>query len=291
MNQEEDAKVNENPLTKYYRIPSITTKIPTNGRFMPKGTISFDSNGQIPVYPMRASDELLLQSPDALMSGVAVEELLKSCIPSITEPLRISAPDLDVLLIAIRAATYGNQMGMEVECPECNVSHEYECDLKSILSTVSEIPTKLELRLSDDVIVSFKPHDFGTQTELLLDAHNEHRKTQELNDPKLVISKEKKQQLIRDTFAKVKDFQYISISNAIEYVSVPEGIITDNSFIRDFVGNMPKDWSDLVIKEIEKVNSTGIDRTVPVECSECGHKWKSELEFNPSTFFEPSSSD
>ena len=96
-----------NPLTKYFRIPGVHIKLPTHGAFMPTGSVAFTMNDEVPVYPMRGMDELLLKSPDALMNGYAIEKLIESCVPAIKFPRLISSPDLDVILMAIRAATYG----------------------------------------------------------------------------------------------------------------------------------------------------------------------------------------
>ena len=81
-------------LKKYYRMPGVHIRLPTNGAFMPPGSVEFTMSGDIPVYPMRGADELLLKSPDALMSGYAIEELLKSCVPAIQFPRLVSSPDL-----------------------------------------------------------------------------------------------------------------------------------------------------------------------------------------------------
>jgi hypothetical protein len=92
------------------------------------------------------------------MSGLAIEKLISSCVPAIKTPALISAPDLDVLLIAIRAATYGNMMPVDVECPKCSEELSFDCDLGAVLGTMVEVPETLDLRLSKDVVVVMKPH-------------------------------------------------------------------------------------------------------------------------------------
>ena len=70
----DERQVFDDPLAKYYRMPGVHVRLPSNGAFMPPGSVQFTVTGEVPIYPMRAADELLLKSPDALMSGYAIEE-------------------------------------------------------------------------------------------------------------------------------------------------------------------------------------------------------------------------
>ena len=124
-------KSNGNPLSSYYRVPGLHIKLPTRGKFFSKGNYSETLSGDIPIYPMRASDEMLLKTPDALMNGYALEQLILSCAPAIIEPREVSTPDLDVILLAIRAATFGHIMELEVDCPNCSHTNSFDCDLAS----------------------------------------------------------------------------------------------------------------------------------------------------------------
>ena len=99
-----------NPLAKYYRAPGPHVKIPSGGRFSEIDTTMLSVNGEIPVYPMTAADEILVKNPDALLNGFAVEELIKSCVPAVKNVRSLAAQDIDVLLLAIKLASYGDKM-------------------------------------------------------------------------------------------------------------------------------------------------------------------------------------
>jgi hypothetical protein len=125
-------------LSKYYRyrVPGPHIKLATRGVFFPPNAIEMTLAGDIPVFPMVSADEMLLKSPDALMSGLALEKLFESCVPAIKTPRLISAPDIDVLLLAIRVATYGNKMALAANCPACKHENSFDCDLPSLLATM-----------------------------------------------------------------------------------------------------------------------------------------------------------
>jgi hypothetical protein len=277
-----------NPLFKYFRMPGLSVRLPTNGRYLPEGAIELDATGQVSIYPMRAADELLLKAPDALMSGVAVEKLIESCVPAIKTPGLISAPDLDVLLLAIRAATYGNTMPIEVECPECEHEMAFDCDLPSILQTMVDVPETLDVRLSPEVVVTMKPHTLTSQTKLLLAAYEEQRYAQMVDTSNM--GDDEKKAIFKRTLEKITEFQTQSIASGVFKVTVPGQEVTDPAHIYDFVSNTDRNWSDKLRQKLEEINSMGIDRNLPAECEKCHHKWQAKLEFNPATFFEQSSS-
>jgi hypothetical protein len=272
-----------NPLAGYFRLPGLSIELPTRGRFLPEGAVVFDAQGKLEVFPMRSSDELLLKSPDALMSGIAIEKLIESCVPAIKTPSLVAGPDLDVLLLAIRAATYGNIMSVEVDCPKCDAELAFDCDLSEVLATMSEVPQALDVRLSADVIVVLRPHTLASQTRLLLAAYEEQRRAQSLDVEGL--DDMAKQRILKSTYDRLSEFQTQSILDAVVKVVIPGQEVTDPKYIREFVQNTNKDWFNKIQNRVEEINMMGIDREVDASCKECKNKWKTKLEFNPATFF------
>lgn len=276
-----------NPLAGYFRVPGLSIGLPTGGRYLPEGAIELDVMNQVSVYPMRGADELLLKSPDALMSGLAIEKLIQSCVPAIKTPMLISSPDLDVLLLAIRAATYGNMMTIELDCPECEHEMEFDCDLNGVLATLTPVPESLDLRLSSEIVVHMRPHTLQSQTKLLIAAYEEQRHAMVADE---VEDEQERHQLLRNTLDKIKQFQYSSVADAITKISVPNAEVTDRQHIHEYVVNAPRKESEALLKRVGEINEMGIDRTLAVECEKCKHAWKSKIEFNPSTFFGRGSS-
>ena len=99
-----------NPLKQYFRRPGLYLKLPSGGSGYTPADLVLPENGELPVYPMTAIDEITAKTPDALYNGVAITEIIKSCVPNILDPWKITSVDLDAVLIAIRAATSGGEM-------------------------------------------------------------------------------------------------------------------------------------------------------------------------------------
>lgn len=279
-----------NPLSRYFRLPGLSVKLPTMGAFFPKGGVELDSNGEVAVYPMRAADELLLASPDALMNNTAITNLIRSCVPAIKTPEYISAPDLDALLIAIRVASNGETMELEMECPECKKPSNFEIFLPVVLSGMQTIPEVNPLRLSDDVVIYLRPHTVAVQSRVLISAFKETRKAQAI-DANTELTDEERSEKLTKVMDTLSDMNIDGIAHSVVKVVVPGYEVVNLKHIKEFLANTDKKTLARLRDEMERLNAMGIDKTVDAVCSHCNHEWKGAIEFNPSTFFEDRSSD
>jgi hypothetical protein len=269
-------------LSGYYRIP-------TRGKFLPD--VSLTMSGELPVYPMKASDEMLLKNPDSLMSGLALEGLFASCIPAIKNPRDISMPDIDVLLVAIRAATYGEKMMLDVTCPSCKAEYEYSCHLPGLLTTMTYVDEDTNVLLSEQVSVNVKPYTLYDASRVAFLAFEETRILQNLDattaqdDAGRRIRMNKMNQSIE----KVTELNQMIITSCINFVSVPESTVTDKKEILSFIKNIPKPWYEKIEERIQEMNQHGIDKKIHITCDSCQHEWDTHLEIDPTSFFDASS--
>ena len=282
---DEYTELHDDPLTRYYRMPGLHVRLPSNGAFMPPGSVEFTMNHDVPVYPMRAADELLLKSPDALMSGLAIEELMKSCVPAIRMPRLLSSPDLDVLLLAIRAATYGTTMTVAPICPECEAENEVGINLATIMATAGTIDPENAVRLSDEVVVFLRPYTMESATRISIASFEETRKVQAVENAK---DAERSAQINQSTH-RIVNLSLDVLSSCILRVCVREGEVGDPVSIRRFIDNVSKAWIDKLQAKMDEMSGKGMDKHYGVTCAKCNHEWKPEVEFNPATFFAAAS--
>ena len=74
-----------NPLMQYHRPPGVYVVLPSMGNFYTNKP-ALSSLNEVLVRPMTARDELLFKSPDILMNGESLIEVVKSCVPGIENP-------------------------------------------------------------------------------------------------------------------------------------------------------------------------------------------------------------
>lgn len=282
------AVVSRNPLKNYFRVPGLHITLPTRGKFLPPELYDETMAGEVPVYPMKAADELMMRSPDALMSGYALEQLVESCVPAIRAPRLIATPDLDVILLAIRAATYGEVMEVEVRCPECHHDNAFDCHLPSVMSRMTYVPETIEIRLSSDVIVHLRPYSMGSATRTALGGFNEARKMQQfgnMTDGEAPELTEARRKALNESFKKLSDVNLEGIADCVIDVVVPSGVVTDRDFIFEFIRETDQGTIKKIENKLVEVNQMGIDKHLDATCAKCSHKWNPEIEFDPSSFF------
>ena len=71
-----------NPLANYFRQPAIYLKLPSAGRWWPQGSLELSESQELPIYPMSTKDEILIRTPDALLNGQGVVDVIQSCCPA-----------------------------------------------------------------------------------------------------------------------------------------------------------------------------------------------------------------
>ena len=122
----------QNPLQQYFRQPKIYISLPSGGTYNKPGTINGDPN-RLPVFGMTGMDEILMKTPDALLAGESTVKVINSCCPAITDPWDLSSLDIDLVLTAIRIATYGGDINIANVCTECDTANEYSLPLSVLI--------------------------------------------------------------------------------------------------------------------------------------------------------------
>jgi hypothetical protein len=154
-----------NPLSKFFRQPSIYMSLPSGGAYWPEGTLDMPPTGELPVYPLTSRDEITLRTPDALLNGQGVVDVIQSCVPNIKNAWKMPSTDVDAVLLAIRIASYGHSMDFENKCPHCEEEHTYSMDLRQLAGSIKfpdyDTPAK-----THGITVTFRPSNYEELTEL-----------------------------------------------------------------------------------------------------------------------------
>lgn len=275
-----------NPLAGHFRIANVQQTLPTAGQFFAKGEIDTAMNGEVAVFPMTAKDEIVLKNPDALLNGDALENLFRSCVPAIKAPRKISVPDMDVLLLAIKLASYGDALEVNVTCPECK--HEFTTDtsIRGLLGAAETIKAEdTVIRVSDDLVIRVRPYNFEDKTKLDLTTFEESKMFQYLLDTDM--SEEDKQKRFNVAFERIAELNLDLLGNCVETVTVPTGEVTNKKHIQEFIKNTDRGTIKKITEKLKLLSESGIPKEIEVKCAneKCGHEWKTAMVFDPSHFF------
>ena len=275
---------NGNPLAGHFRIAGLTVSIPTGGAFLPKGTYFPNDDGSFDILPMRGSDELLMSSPDALMSNRAVVELLRSCVPQIKRPELISTPDLDVLLLAIKAASSGEVMKLDMTCPECEEHTILDINITDVLATMTSVDPSNMVRLGNEMVAEVVPYTIAIQTKMILDAYRVTRMSQAFDANSEMTEEDRAKEASR-LLAMINDINMFGIKQSVKRIVIPGAEVTNRDHINEFFDNTDSNKTKAVRNKLDEINNKGVNRAIEVECGHCQHVWNTEIEFDPASFF------
>ena len=237
-----------NPLSKYFRQPKLFASLPSNGKFYPAGALETTETGEYPIYSMTAKDELTMKTPDALLNGQATVELIKSCVPNIKDPWNLPSIDLDALLIAIRLATYGETMTLQVKTPVTGEEKDMSVNLRDILDNFANIEFEDVVR-SGEMTVYLRPLTYQEFTKSALKTFEQQRIFNIVNDEQ--ISDEDKLQAFTNSFAKLTDLTVDMMSNHISAIEIGDTRVDNKQHIDEFMKNADKSFYSVIQAHLE----------------------------------------
>lgn len=272
-----------NPLSKYFRQPAIHMKLPSNGQYWPEGSLNLPVTGEIPVYPMTARDEITLRTPDALMNGSSIAEIVQSCCPSIVDAWKMPSIDIDAVLIGIRIASYKNDMDVDSLCPHCNAENNNTVDLQQVLSNITtpDYSQKIEV---GELKIKICPQQFFNINKKNVITFEENRIMNSLNDESLDL--EVKANQINRSMGVLVDIGLDIVTSSTEYIELDDGArVTKPEHIREFYENTDGKITKLVQERLAELNREGAIKAPRIACTSCAKEFQLPLEFDYSNFF------
>ena len=236
---------NANPLNKYFRQASIYVKLPS-GTDYPADVVAKSETGEIGIMPMTAKDEIRFKTPDALMNGQGVVDVIQSCVPDIKDAWQIKSYDLDTILVAIRIATYGETMEINFTVPGANEQVAHTINLPAILDQIQQTKVDSDFTLKDGLKISVQPLTYRDMTSTSLQTFQQQKMYSAVQDSEL--SDEDKATRFNDAFKKLTELNASILLKNIASITMTDGtVITDSAHIKEFVDNA----NTTLIKEIE----------------------------------------
>lgn len=285
-NQKMDQKP-VNPLRAHFRQPAIYLRLPSQGHFWSTG-LDLPESGEIPVYPMTARDEILLKTPDALLNGQGVVDVIESCCPHISDAWQMPSVDVDSVLIAIRIASYGNTMSIDTKCPHCDTDNSFDVDLNGFLDNI-KIPDYNQKIQHDQIRIKIRPQSYASINETNKIQYEQQRVLENITvdgieDTSRIEEYKKHIARLVELNAKllVDNTEYIEITNTGTIVDEPE-------FIKEFYFNCDSDLCKELQAKIIQVNREGALKPQSGECINCKKSFDVALTFDYASFFASSS--
>jgi len=273
-----------NPLKQYFRAIKMYIKLPGGTSYYAPGDIEFTPSGEVGILPMTGRDELILKNPDALLNGEALIEVLHSCVPAVKNARVLLTNDIDMLITAIRYATYNDTLETVLNCPECNHENTFKLDLQYALDHMTELEPEYVVNLDNGLSVFVKPYSFPEILKAL------HAKFEQTKLARAVESESltdaARSVIFTNAFSAISVTKFELLCGGItKIVNEADNLnVTDKGYIKEFLQNTDKKSVDKINDLIEEINQIGIKRSFTAKCESCNHVWESKIDFNPVNF-------
>lgn len=275
----------QNPLFKHFRQPQIHLKLPSGGQWWAPGSLELPVTGEIPVYAMTAKDEIIAKTPDALLNGSSTVDVIQSCCPSIKDAWKMPTVDLDAVLIAIRTATYGNEMEFTSICPHCGNKNENTADLNFIASRINCPDFESTVKVNG-LEIYLKPQNFYEFNRSSMRAFEEQRvlavvQNDDLPDVERIAK-------FNQLFQQLVTTSVNQVVSSVAAVKTEDGVLVeDPNFINDFFQNCDRPIWEAVKNRLEEISDSNALKHINLTChnEECGKTYDAPLVFELSSFF------
>ena len=261
-----------NPLLERLRIPGETFRLPSQGVFYKNGELDDNiTKGEVEVYPMTALDEVILSTPDKLLSGKAIEEVFARCIPQIHKPRELLTLDVDFLMVCLRMVSFGQTMSISYRhnCEKAK-EHPYDVDLQKMIRATrpldpTTINTEYQMRMQNGQVVKLRPLTFGSVIELY-----ETTMMIKQGEDKGDLDEKEMQKIIIGT-----------LSNLIQSVDA----VTNKDHIVEWVSKIPLGWKKQIERVAQNASKWGVDFSITQKCRDCSEEFVTQVTTNPVSFF------
>ena len=275
-----------NPLSQYFRQPSIYIRLPSQGKNYPQGTLAMPANGELPVYPMTAIDEITYRTPDALFNGQATINVIQSCVPNIKDAWAIPSIDLDTILIAIRIASYGHDMEFTTTCPACQDTSERSIDLRTMLDALQAPDFDAHINYGD-LEIYFRPLSYKNLNDNSQLQFEQQKLLQVIPDS--AVSEADKMTALTKAFKQLTDITVKSLSISITAIKTPSALVSEQPYIEEFLKNCDRDLFNQIRDHVLKLREQSELQPLNLECTACNHKYEQVLTLDMASFFAPAS--
>jgi len=270
-----------NPLQKHYRQPKIYIELPSKGTFYSENSLIGDALN-VPIYAMTGMDELLMRTPDALFNGHASMSVIQSCCPYIISAKDMPIIDVDVVLAAIRLATFGPALPFSYRCKSCGAENEYELNAQLIIDHFhnKQFNSKLEI---DGLTIYFKPLSYEQITKFNVENFTLQ---QMLKQVTATVDMAQKQEHLNKLYESMAIIQAEIFLLSIESIHTEDSIVSDLHYIKDWIANCDRSYY-IAIKD--RLDNNRIEWSVPktdVTCTSCNTVESVEIILDQSHFFE-----
>ena len=274
--------MSNNPLKQYFRSPTMYFKLPSDGKYYAPGVVDFPPNRELPVYPMTNNDEIAIKTPDGIYNGVAVVNVIKSCIPAIKDPWALNSIDIEAIIVAIRAASVNGEIEINSTCPQCEEEFKYGINLMKMLAEKVDIDYTSPLVIGD-LEIRFRPLNYKEINENGLRQFEVQRL---MFNIEMLEDEAKKKEMLPQAVERINKLTQDVLVSSIASIKTPEVEVEEKEFIREYLVECDSKTGKVIRERVAELKAKNDSRPLKMVCAGCGHNYNQQLILNFTDFFE-----
>lgn len=277
---------NVNPLKSYFRTPALHLKLPSGGKHWPLGSLDMPPTNEIPVLPMTAIDEITYRTPDALFNGSAIVSVIQSCCPNIKNAWAAPSMDITAVLIAIRLASFGNDLEISSTCPNCQTVSDYTTELQDAMNQLRTPDFDTPIR-HGDLEIYFRPVSYKVQNEINIKQFEQQRTIVQVRNSDM--PEEEQSKILNTALQEITKLTVDILASNIAAIRTPTALVSESEFIREFVANCDRNIFGEIRDHAVAIREQSEIPPLNVKCSNCEHEYQQPIVLDATNFFDNAS--
>ena len=270
-----------NPLQKYFRQPKLFISLPSKGLYYAPGAFQGDYNS-VPIFAMTGMDEILMRTPDALFNGEATMKVIESCCPFVKKAKYIPSIDVDMFLLAIKMATFGEKLSTTHVCQNCGTENDYEFDLKVFVDYFNQLKFVNNVEINSEISIKIKPLTYEQVSYFNLENFKLQKTLAQVDT---LEEEEKRIETIDSVFNDLSELQLTLFLASIESIQAEGQTVTDQEFIVEYLKNVDREIYNKIKQKLEKNKEAWNLPKQDTQCANCGTVNKIDIVLDQSNFF------
>lgn len=270
------------------RIPGTLVALPTRNLFYDGDVLKPGANPEaIEVGAPTIMDELSMQDPFKVLSGKAIEDLIRNTCPDVLRPELLAKVDSDAILLAAKISGFGGTTEMNVTCQnrdapkgdgkrgECGHVEVVKVDLFQVLATMGSIGTpedwQVEIKVNGRThVVQVGPLGHAVVRKVMKEATIRMQEARAAGTPTSFDEIEKIQRTAYDAGGRL---QVEMLVDSVKWVRSSAGLVVrDPAVIAEYLSKMPASVISAVRDRVDALaEMTERYTVVPFKCPSCGH--------------------
>jgi len=275
---EEVAKsaTHSNPLiARLNKIPGVTVRLPSRGLFYTNGELDDEvEDGEVILYPLTATDELILRSPDMLYQGTVVSAVFARCVPQAKQPLELLVGDVDFILTNLRKISYGSYIPIRYMC-DCVKTNEEKERIHTAGEDEYLVPVDHFIQNTKEL----NPKDFNKMFKVTL------KNGQEVTTQPIRFSDFIKLNQVLEKDLEDLDYVREYVVDNLAAITLKVDDITDKELIREWYKVLPRSEVERIKHKLNNWSQWGIEFKYSINCKQCNKVKELTHHLNPVYFF------